>query len=81
MRQILIFFQETIVFILAVCLPMVPSWSANNIAPAGINVLYIDADGDGYGVEAPAGPDCDDSDPAVHKPSGYSEVQSYIPQH
>ena len=81
MRQILIFFPETIVLILAVCLPVVPSWSANNIAPPGINVLYIDTDGDGYGVESPAGPDCDDSDPAVHKPAGYSQAQSYIPQH
>ena len=29
-------------------------------------VVCVDADGDGYGENCPAGPDCDDSDPAVH---------------
>jgi len=30
-------------------------------------VVCVDADGDGYGENCPAGPDCDDSDSAVHE--------------
>ena len=30
-------------------------------------VVCVDADSDGYGENCPAGPDCDDSDPAVHE--------------
>lgn len=42
--------------------------------------FYIDLDGDGYGVEAPLGPDCDDTDPAIHKPNNHIQAMRYIPQ-
>jgi len=37
-------------------------------AGVGRGVLYIDRDGDGYGVASPLGPDADDTDPTVNTP-------------
>ena len=49
------------------------------IGPGKTTALYIDHDGDGYGVEAPLGADCDDNDPNIHKLANYTEALQYIP--
>ena len=36
------------------------------VTEGGANALYIDRDGDGYGVASPLGPDADDGDADVH---------------
>jgi parallel beta-helix repeat protein len=41
---------------------------AEKTRPAGAGVYYIDADGDGYGVASPRGPDADDDDASVNTP-------------
>lgn len=45
-----------------------PAQSAPTTAPATIsaNVMFIDADGDGYGVGSPKGPDADDRDARIN---------------
>ena len=46
------------------------------------NAYYIDADGDGYGVASPKGPDADDADASVNTPASvlakYSTLDAFL---
>jgi len=46
--------------------------------PSGAGVYYIDADGDGYGVASPLGPDADDSDASVNTPESVRQKYADI---
>lgn len=50
------------------------------IGPGCVTAYYIDRDCDGYGVEAPLGPDVDDKDPDKHAPVDHEDALNYIPK-
>ena len=41
--------------------------------------FWIDRDGDGYGVNSPLGPDCDDTNATKHTPIDHADALNYIP--
>ena len=62
---------STLVFMMLVSLTLAYSGRSYaqiqpELLPLHEHVLYIDRDGDGYGIAAPNGPDADDADPSVN---------------
>ena len=53
-------------------------WGTLSRTDRGAGTLYIDNDGDGFGVASPSGPDCDDGDAKLNSPATIKEKAGNI---